>query len=181
MDKGPIDGVGPTGKSGGVTSARTSRFSPHVAVLALLALCSTVAALALADNYDRSEKDPAARTAVVAPTESGRAAAGIARAPQPTTTAHQVVATTTVPPSVSPPPALPPATERSPAPIPAPKGSAENAAQIEALPKKPVPSASSPIPGSLCAPEGKHGHTATGDPVICGPSEADPRNRWHKA
>lgn len=165
-----------------MTSARTSRFSPHVAILALLALCSTVAALALADNYDRSEKDPAARTAVVGPSESGRPAAGKARAPQPTATARQVVNTrNTASPSVSPPPPLPDASETSLAPIPKQPNSTQDAADLALLPKKPEPSSTGPVPGALCAVEGKRERTTTGDKLVCGPSDSDPQNRWRAA
>lgn len=166
-----------------MTSARTPRFSPHVAILAILALCSTVAALALADNYDRSENDPAARTAVVGPSESGRPAAGKARAPQPTATARQVVNTrNTASPSVSPPPPLPDATESSLAPIPKSTVSTQDAAGRAVAPKKPEPSSSAgPVPGAPCAVEGKPARTTTGDKLVCGPSATDPRNRWHAA
>jgi hypothetical protein len=44
----------------------------------------------------------------------------------------------------------------------------------------PAPNSSPPTvhPGAFCAPEGSHGITVAGTPMVCGPA-SDGRNRWH--
>jgi hypothetical protein len=83
----------------------------------------------------------------------------------------------------NPPGVAEPKRTKSPSASPQSAGPDEDAREIAALPRKPIPGRTAyPVLGGYCTPAGAKAHTAGGDVVVCGTGSAkDDKNRWREA
>ncbi|MFI5893420.1 hypothetical protein ACIA5D_25265 [Actinoplanes sp. NPDC051513] len=165
-----------------MTSPQTSRrgafVAPVLLFVALLGGAMFFGLLAMSGKYEKDVK-------------ADQAAAAVAGPPSKAVPAAKTIVTND--PSRSPRATANPPETHTPEPSATPQSGngSEDAREIAALPRKPIPGRTAyPVLGGYCTPAGSKARTAAGDVVVCGSSAKggtegssakDDKNRWREA